>query len=240
MPSIYRELVDWYPLLDPTADHREEAGIYADLLTRGCPGATTLLELGAGAGNNAWFLKERFRCTLTDISPEMLGLSRAQNPDCEHLTGDMRTLRLGRAFDAVLVHDAVTYMLTPDDLAAVAATAFVHTRPGGAALFAPDCTRESFEEGTTTAGNAAGGRALQYLEWSWDPDPIDTTYRTEYTFLLREAGAVRAVHETHEGGLFSKDEWRDTLQQAGFEVEVIHFVLTDFEFEGDIFLCTRP
>ena len=50
----------------------------------------------------------------------------------------MRTLRLQRQFDAVLVHDAVAYMTTRADLAAlVAATAFAHTRPGGAALFAP-------------------------------------------------------------------------------------------------------
>ena len=40
----------------------------------------------------------------------MLELSRTLNPDCEHLEGDMRTLRLGRTFDAVLIHDAVMYM----------------------------------------------------------------------------------------------------------------------------------
>jgi hypothetical protein len=37
----------------------------------------------------------------------MLGLSRALNPECEHLAGDTRTLPLGRTFDAVLVHDAI-------------------------------------------------------------------------------------------------------------------------------------
>ncbi len=38
--------------------------------------------------------------------------SRELNPDCEHVLGDMRTLRLGRTFDAVFVHDAVD---VPDD-----------------------------------------------------------------------------------------------------------------------------
>ena len=46
----------------------------------------------------------------------MLALSRALNPECEHLAGDMRTLRLGRVFDAVFVHDAVCYMTTRADL----------------------------------------------------------------------------------------------------------------------------
>lgn len=240
MPSLYRELVDWYLLVDPTEHHREEATIYGDLLARAAPEAKTLLELGAGAGNNAFFLKERFRCTLSDLSEEMLSLSRAKNPDCEHHLGDMRTLRLGQTFDAVFIHDALTYLYTLDDLRAAAETAFLHTRPGGAALFAPDCTRESFTEDTSTDGSSHGDRALQYIEWSWDPDPTDRLYRTEYVFLLRENGAVRVVHDTHEGGLFSLAEWRHTLEQAGFVVEVVRFILTEVDFEGDIFLCTRP
>jgi hypothetical protein len=54
-------------------------------------------------------LKARFAMTLVDLSGEMLAVSRRFNPECEHLQGDMRTVRLGRAFDAVFVHDAVDY-----------------------------------------------------------------------------------------------------------------------------------
>ena len=53
--------------------------------------------------------EQRFTCTLSDLSPQMLSLSRTLNPGCEHVLGDMRTLRLGRTFDAVFVHDAVMY-----------------------------------------------------------------------------------------------------------------------------------
>ena len=144
---IYGDLVSWYRLVDPTADHEDEATAYLKALDRAAtPPAETLLELGAGAGNNAFFLKQRFRCTLTDPSPEMQALSRELNDDCEHLLGDMRTLRLGRTFDTVMIHDAIMYMTTEDDLRAAITTAFVHTRPGGAALVAPDCVREAFHD----------------------------------------------------------------------------------------------
>src|SRR5690606_2038705 len=103
-------------------------------------------------------LKKRFTCTLTDISPAMLELSRGLNPECEHIEGDMRTLRLPRTFDAVLVHDAVDYMTTREDLAAVAATAFLHLRNGGVALFVPDCVRETFEPSTESGGSDVPGR----------------------------------------------------------------------------------
>src|SRR5579871_3012379 len=114
-PLIYNELTPWYRLLDPPADHRDEAACYRDAFQRaiGSP-SPTLLDLGAGAGHNALHLKSRFRCTLADLSPEMLALSRELNPECEHVVGDLRSLRLGRTFDAVLVHDAVMYMRDPD------------------------------------------------------------------------------------------------------------------------------
>lgn len=58
----------------------------------------------------------------------MLDLSKKSNPECEHILGDMRTLRLNRTFDAVFVHDAICYMRTREDLRAAIETAFVHLR----------------------------------------------------------------------------------------------------------------
>jgi hypothetical protein len=40
----------------------------------------------------------------------------AADPECEHLQGDMRELRIDRTFDAVFVHDAIAYMTTEEDL----------------------------------------------------------------------------------------------------------------------------
>jgi hypothetical protein len=54
----------------------------------------------------------------------MRAMSRALNPDCEHLDGDMRSVRLARSFDAVFVHDAVCYMTTESDLRMAIETAF--------------------------------------------------------------------------------------------------------------------
>lgn len=174
-PALYRELVPWYRLVDPPADHADEAVRYREAIERvASPRPETLLELGAGAGHNALHLKGRFRCTLADPSEPMQALSRELNPECEHVAGDMRTLRLRRTFDAVLVHDAVVYMTTEEDLNAAARTAFVHTRPGGAAVFAPDHVRETFREGTNLIAGDDGDRALRGLEWTWDPEPTET------------------------------------------------------------------
>ncbi len=239
-PLLYGELVPWYRLVDPPEEHEDEALCFQAAFERAAsPRPETLLELGSGAGNNALHLRRRFTCTLADLSADMLALSREQNPGCEHVLADMRTLRLGRTFDVVLVHDAIMYMLTEEDLLAAARTAFEHTRPGGAAIFAPDCFRETFEDSTDTLTMDQGNRSVRGLMWSWDPHPEDSTYVTDYAFLLREGNATRAVHDQHVEGLFPRDTWHRVLTTAGFRVETMPRPIGDGAFD-DIFLCRRP
>jgi len=243
---LYDELVDWYHLLDPRENHEEEVTLYDDLLASAVDGPfATLLELGAGAGNNGYYFRRARACTLTDLSAPMLDRSRAQNPNCEHIVGDMRDMRLDRQFDAVFVHDAIVYMCTEADLRRAADTAFVHTRPGGAALFAPDIVRESFcEFHEDDANDDDDGRSMRYIAWVTDPDPDDSTYRVDYAFLLRDGHGIRAVHATHTEGLFSQATWIRILSEAGFEVALAQRPLGEIEeghaYTEQVFLCKRP
>jgi len=236
---MYSDLTPWYHLIDPVADHEDEAEAYLAAFARAVAEPSgTLLELGAGAGNNAYYLKRRYRCTLTDVSKQMLALSQAQNPECEHLRGDMRSLRLGRTFDAVLIHDAIAYMTAEDDVLAAATTAWLHTRPGGAAIVAPDFLRETFHEKTLLIEGDDGTRALRGIEWCRDPDPRDTTYAVEYGFLLREGDRVTMAHDRHLEGLFAEADWHRLLGKAGFAVETIERPVGPGEVDR-IFLCRR-
>ncbi len=218
-PRLYTDLAAWWPLFSPPSGYVDEA---ADLLpgmlaaTEGKP--QTLLELGCGGGSLASHLKGALRLTLTDLSPQMLDVSRTVNPDCEHVAGDMRSLDLGRQFDLVLVHDAIMYATDPADVRATIATAFRHCRPGGAALFVPDCVRETFTPTTEHGGeDGPDGRGLRYLEWTWDPDPGDDTCEVAYAFLFREPdGTLHADNDRHRVGLFPRAAWFEWLQTAGF------------------------
>ena len=240
MPLLYQDLTRWYRLLDPPEDHEDEArAIQAGLERAGVGPLESMLELGSGAGHNAVHLKKRFRCTLSDLSEPMLGLSRELNPECRHLQGDMRTLRLNETFDTVLVHDAITYMVTEAELRAAMQTAFVHTRAGGSAVFAPDCFRETFTESTQLHEGDDGRLSLRCVEWSWDPDPADETYTVEYAFLLRDGIEMLSEHDRHVEGLFSTQAWMSLLRSVGYHVERIARPIGDGAFD-QIFLCRRP
>src|SRR5262245_44058708 len=110
LPRLYTDPASWFHILSAPEEYAEEASVYREvLLASSSAPPRTLLELGSGGGNNASHLKRDFECTLVDPAPGMLDLSRRLNPECEHIVGDMRSVRLDRAFDVVFVHDAVMY-----------------------------------------------------------------------------------------------------------------------------------
>ncbi len=146
MTKLYNELAtDWYQLLTPVSEYKEEADLYHQILEeRQKPAPKTLLELGSGAGHNAYYMKQWYELTLSDISEDMLAISKRLNPECEHYIGDMKTLRLNKTFDAVFIHDAIMYMTSEEELEQALLTAFIHCKAGGMVLITPDFIKENF------------------------------------------------------------------------------------------------
>jgi hypothetical protein len=242
-PKLYGPLADWWPLLSSPADYLEEAAIYAKhLVSAGDQPACTMIEFGSGGGNNASHLKRQFQMTLVDPSSEMLAVSRGLNPECDHVRGDMRTVRLEREFDRVFIHDAICYMTNATELREAVETAFVHCRPGGAALFAPDFVRESFRASTDHGGHDGEDRSLRYLSWTWDPDPEDSTYLVDYAYMLRvEDGSVRVEHDRHVEGLFARATWLQTLTDVGFQPQIVPFEHSEIAPGSmELFLGVKP
>jgi SAM-dependent methyltransferase len=240
-PRFYGDLAAWWPLISPPDEYTEEAAFVAGLLASASIPVHEVLELGAGGGSNASHLKAEFTMTLTDLSDRMLDVSRRLNPECGHIQADMRTMRLGRSFDAVLVHDAIAYMTTVADLRRAMETAFVHCRPGGVAVFVPDEISETFEPSTDHGGtDAHDGRGARYLEWTWSPGLADTAVRTEYVFLLRGAdGSVQVAHETHRTGLFGREVWLGLLADVGFTADAVREETSEDRRPRELFIGHR-
>jgi hypothetical protein len=242
-PKLYGELAPWWPLMSSPDDYAEEAAFYEECLLESSEHPPrTLLEIGSGGGNNASHLKARFDMVLVDVAPGMLEVSRRLNPECEHVLGDMRTVRLGREFDCVFIHDAIVYMTSESDLQRAIETAYVHCRAGGVALFAPDHVSDTFRPTTDCGGHDSAHGGLRYLEWAWDPDPSDSTCVVDYAYLLRSSdGSVRVVHDRHVEGLFPRALWLRLLEQAGFQPSVVSFDHSEIEpGTYELFIARKP
>ena len=108
-------------------------------------------------------------------------------------------------------------------------------------MFAPDHVVENFRSSSDHGGEDGIDVSVRYLEWTWDPDPMDTTYTVDYAIMVREPdGSVKVVHDTHIEGLFPRADWLRFLSEAGFDATMVpfdHSELAPGEYE--VFAATK-
>ena len=218
---MYDEFAHLWPLISAPEDYAEEARHWHDALREKLgPGRHEILEMGVGGGHNLSHLTSEFQATAVDISERMLANSIRLNPGVEHHVGDMRTVRLEREFKAVLIHDAISYLTTEDDLQKTFATARAHLGTGGIFIAAPDLYKETFDGTKVSHGTRSNGDLnLTYIEYDRDPDPSDTTMETVFVYFLKERGRLQIEQDLHITGLFPLDTWVRLISEAGFEVQ---------------------
>ncbi|MER5784415.1 methyltransferase domain-containing protein [Streptomyces mobaraensis] len=92
----------------------------------------TLLDAGCGTGRHvAYFTEAGVDCVGFDCQENMLAFARERRPGPDYRVGDMRSLRLGRAFDAVTCFGwALSNLHTNADVSRSVETFAVHCRPG--------------------------------------------------------------------------------------------------------------
>ena len=243
MPRMYDDLAHLWPVISPPGGYALEGALWRRLLDeRLGDGPHTMLDLGVGGGHHMKYLQPGPGSAAVDLSAGMLEHSRLLNPEVEHHVGDMRSFRLGRRVDAVVVHDAVAYMRSEADLAALFETAALHLEPGGVFMTAPDHVRETFVDPTvrTRTGFYEGDRELTFFEYAHDPDPGDTTYETLYLYVLRQGGGrPETIQDTHVHGLFPLDTWRRLLEEAGFAFTTQRHQLEGPTHEGYLMIGER-
>ena len=232
-PRLYTDLAHLWPHLSPPEHYTEESATLIELIddALGDPPAGekwSLLELGAGGGHSIVHLKDKYDCTASDLSPQMLRYCKQLNPAVPAVTDDMRTMRLEQSFDIVLICDAIDYMLSEDDAVAALTTAAAHLKPNGILLFAPTYTRETFVDGDvaddgTTVPGIAGDEDLTYFSFVHDPDPADSTFEMILLYLVRDAQTrqVQTIEDRHTCGLFSIEAWQQMAASAGLQAQAL-------------------
>ncbi len=180
----------------------------------------SLLHLGCGGGHLDWSLKKHFTITGADLSQAMLDQARRLNPELEYFQGDMRSLRLERLFDSVIIDDSIDYMLDTGELQAAFTTACAHLKPGGILVTYAEDTRERFIQNASHCfSEKSGAVEISVFQNLYDPDPADTTIEKTFVYLVRQDGRLSVYNDRHLCGLFSQAEWVECLEAAGFSVQ---------------------
>jgi SAM-dependent methyltransferase len=220
-----------YDALYGEKDYPAECDAVEELFRRHGRGPMhSILDLGCGTGTHALLLAERgYAVTGVDRSAAMLGLAREKMKrgvagrglaTPEFIEGDIRTLRLGRTFDAVLMLFAVLGYQTGDaDVAAAMRTVASHLRPGGVFICDVWFGPAVLAIGTSDRLKVIDGPDGQlHRTSSGQLDPANHTCRVHFrTWRTNGSRVTDESIEEHTMRYFFKPELERFLAGAGLE-----------------------
>ncbi|MBI2708356.1 MAG: class I SAM-dependent methyltransferase [Actinobacteria bacterium] len=133
-------------------DYAAEAATVAQVVHERAPAAATLLDVACGTGGHLEHLRRAFACEGVEGSEHMAGIARTKLPDLPVHVADMRSLDLGRTFDAVTcLFSSVGYLLEIDDLRRGIGRMAAHVAPGGVLVIEPWLDPEAWRDGHVAA-----------------------------------------------------------------------------------------
>ncbi|HEY0641433.1 MAG TPA: methyltransferase domain-containing protein [Pseudonocardiaceae bacterium] len=175
--------------------------------------ARTVLDLGCGTGRELEYLAQRFACVGVDVLPGMVGYGLRVRPHLDLRVGDLRVVRLGRRFDAVLcLGNTVAYLHAEAELAAAFGTFAAHARPGGVLVLVTATAAGARPAGTHRVDTATV-RAEVTIVQDWDPGTRISVVRRSWR--LDDGGTAEDVIRRR---IWAADELRAMAAQAGFRV----------------------
>ena len=196
-------------------DYRGEAGKVVRLVDRRIPWASTLLDVGCGAGRHLLHLADRFEVAGVDNSSEILAIAR-DRLDVPLFRADMVEMDLGRRYDVVTcLFSGIGYVRPLDRLHAAVANLARHASPGGLVIVEPwvtpstwrrdDVDVQQAEDRSWVRMSAAKRRgSTSFLDMHW---------------LVAETWGVEHHSERHTLELYTVEQYRSAFEEAGMAVE---------------------
>jgi len=227
-PHVFGAYAGFYDALYADKDYESEVAFIVDVLTEhGVSAGASILDLGCGTGGHAVPLaRGGYVVTGVDLSSEMVERAvekaRTAGVDVEFTVGDVRTVRLGRTFDAVIsMFAVVSYQLTNQDLAQTFETVAAHLAPGGLFVFdvwfGPAVLSERPEKRSKTVQAADGDTIVRNATPRLDV--VSQTVRVDYEIeRLRDGTVIDSARESHTVRFLFVQEIRQLLEAAGFDL----------------------
>jgi SAM-dependent methyltransferase len=209
----------------------KEYGAEVDLLQRIFHGYAAgqvqhILDLGCGTGNHSLRLAARgYEVTGIDMSPSMLDIARRKARTdglaVSLIQGDIRTIRLARRFDAVLMMFAVLgYQTEEADVRAALRTARHHLVPGGLLVcdvwYGPAVISQKPSDRVREIPTEHG-KILRHSSGVLEPQRNLCHVRIRLQEVRGDGGARETVEE-HTMRFFFPEELAAFLEQSGFSL----------------------
>jgi SAM-dependent methyltransferase len=202
-------------------DYQAETAELRRIIEESCPGAKSLLDVACGTGAHLAELRQWYEVEGADLSPAMLAVARKRLPGVPLHEADMRTLDLGRSFDAVIcLFSSIGYLTDPAEMRSAVARLAAHVAPGGVLILdgwvRPDDWRESFrpEPDIAQDGEALVVR-LAFIRRERNITDMDMHH------MVQTAEGIDYFVENHRLALTPTEDYVSAVETAGLVARVI-------------------
>ncbi len=222
---MFSASVDLYDLFYASKDYRSEAARVAVIIRERNPEAISVLDVGCGTGEHARYLAtdHGFEVDGIDVQPGFIRMAREKNQLGVFLCADMRNFRLNRSYDAIVcLFSSIGYVRDKKNLHSAVVAMAAHLTTRGVLIVEPWFEPGGMEHGYVTcmAVDAPGGKVCRMTHTTLER----RLSRLQFEYLIGTPDGLRRESETHELGLFSREEMTAAFHEAG--------LLAEFESEG--------
>ncbi len=177
-----------------------------------------VLEVGCGPGLRLAVLRQwrtKYEVEGLDRDPQMLALAARRNPGVPLHQADLRDFNLDVRYDAILcLFGVIGYMADVGEMTESLTRMRQHLAPKGVLLLepwlTPDLARDRFLRSDT-----AERPGLEVMRMNFTRVVGNKSLLTVH-YLIGDEYGVRHVEELRELSLFTGDEYRQALRDAGF------------------------
>jgi SAM-dependent methyltransferase len=220
--AVFRSSAHVYNLIYEATgkDYAGEAAVVHELVQERNPGAVTLLDVACGTGGHLRHLRQWYSVTGVDLDSSMLDQARAYLPGVALVEGDMRTLRLGATFDAVVcLFSSIGYLRDDAELNAAVAAMAAHLDPGGVLVVDGWVRPDAWRDGDPVQMVVAADGETKVARVSHSRRRGRTT-SIEMHHLVGTGDGVQHLVDHHELTLFPPESYEEALRRAGLDAEV--------------------
>jgi len=202
-------------------DYVAESAELRRIIEESRPGAKTLLDVGCGTGAHLAELRHWYEVEGADLSPAMLAVARDRLPGIKLHQADMRTLELGRTFDAVIcLFSSIGYITEPAEMRKAVARLAAHVAPRGVLILdgwiRPDEWRERFRpEPDVAQDDETLVVRLALTRREGNITVLDMHH------LVQTAEAIDYFVENHRLALTPTEDYVSAVESAGLAARVI-------------------
>jgi SAM-dependent methyltransferase len=221
---VYQKSASIYDLLyvgSGIKDYPAEAEELHRIIQDECPTAHTLLDVACGTGAHLVEMQRWYLVEGVDLSRDMLAFAQGRLPGVPLHLADMRTLDLGKTFDAVTcLFSSIGYITEPAKMRSTIARLAAHIAPGGVLILdgwvRPDRWRNDYrpEPEVVTGGDVTVVR-LSSNRREGSITEMDMHH------LVQTGDGIEYFMETHRLALTATADYVSAVNDAGLKARVI-------------------